>query len=146
LGTSRKFQGDRLPELLTVVEAARLIRVGRTKAYEMATEWRVTDGRSGLPVIDLGNALRVPLQELERVFGTKFDDRNPSRPQHESGRRRARTATTPSPEADPRPNRDARNGRPTNGRPPSGSARRNRQNAETAPTQLNRFNAETRSS
>lgn len=73
LGTSRKFHGGRLPELLTVEEAARLIRVGRTKAYAMANEWRATDGRSGLPVVDLGNALRVPLHELEAVLHTTFD-------------------------------------------------------------------------
>jgi hypothetical protein len=60
---------SRLPELLTVEEAARLIRVGRTKAYAMTREWRETDGRSGLPVVDFGNVLRVPRRALEELIG-----------------------------------------------------------------------------
>jgi hypothetical protein len=58
-----------LPDLLTIEEAARVIRVGRTKAYAMAREWRATGGRSGLPVIDFGHALRVPLCQLETIVG-----------------------------------------------------------------------------
>ena len=58
-----------VPDLLTVEEAARLIRVGRTKAYAMATEWRATGGRSGLPVVDFGHVLRVPRHALEELIG-----------------------------------------------------------------------------
>lgn len=58
-----------LPDLLTVEEAARVIRVGRTKAYAMAREWRATGGTTGLPVIDFGNALRVPRCQLEKLVG-----------------------------------------------------------------------------
>ena len=62
----------RLPDLLTVEEAARLIRVGRTKAYAMAQEWRATGGRSGLPVVDFGHVLRVPRRALEQLIGTEL--------------------------------------------------------------------------
>ena len=58
-----------LPDLLTIEEAARVIRVGRTKAYAMAQEWRATGGQSGLPVIDFGHVLRVPLRQLEAMVG-----------------------------------------------------------------------------
>jgi len=58
-----------LPDLLTVEEAARLLRVGRTKAYAMAREWRATSGRSGLPVVDIGHILRVPRHALEELVG-----------------------------------------------------------------------------
>ncbi len=58
-----------LPELLTIEEAARVIRVGRTRAYAMAREWRETGGKSGLPVVDFGHALRVPLCQLETIVG-----------------------------------------------------------------------------
>ena len=57
------------PALLTVTEAGALLRIGRTKAYAMAREWRETDGRSGLPVIDLGHVLRVPRHALEEMVG-----------------------------------------------------------------------------
>ena len=67
-----------LPDLLTVEEAARLIRVGRTKAYAMAYEWRATDGRSGLPVVDFGHVLRVPRQALERLLGVELHAVAPS--------------------------------------------------------------------
>ena len=58
-----------LPDMLTVEEAARILRVGRTKAYAMANEWRATGGRTGLPVIDLGHVLRVPRHALETLVG-----------------------------------------------------------------------------
>ncbi len=58
-----------LPDLLTIEEAARVIRVGRTKAYAMAQEWRATGGQSGLPVVDFGHVLRVPLRQLEKIIG-----------------------------------------------------------------------------
>ena len=66
-----------LPDLLTIEEAARVIRVGRTKAYAMAHEWRTTGGESGLPVIDFGHVLRVPLCQLETMVGGPLTDREP---------------------------------------------------------------------
>lgn len=46
---------------LTVEEAGRVLRVGRTLAYEMAA-----DGR--LPVIRVGKQLRVPRRKFEQMF------------------------------------------------------------------------------
>ena len=63
-----------LPLLLTVEEAGELLRIGRTKAYAMAREWRETGGRSGLPVIDLGHVLRVPRRSLEELLGAELPD------------------------------------------------------------------------
>ena len=60
---------DEWPDLLTVEEAAEVLRIGRTKAYDLAKEWRATDGASGLPVVDLGNVLRVSRHALERIVG-----------------------------------------------------------------------------
>jgi hypothetical protein len=54
--------------LLTVDEAAQFLRIGRTKAYAMAREWRATGGRSGLPVVDFGHVLRVPRRALEALI------------------------------------------------------------------------------
>ncbi|MGH8973295.1 MAG: hypothetical protein ACRD0C_08820 [Acidimicrobiia bacterium] len=61
---------DGIPPFLTVAEAGRLLRIGRTKAYELTREWRVTGGRSGLPVVDLGDVLRVPGPAIERMLVT----------------------------------------------------------------------------
>ena len=68
------MSGGGVPVLLTVEEAGELLRVGRTKAYAMAREWRETDGRSGLPVVDLGHVLRVPRRALEELIGAELAD------------------------------------------------------------------------
>ena len=57
-----------LPDLLTVEEAARYLRIGRGSAYELARRFRLTDGREGLPVLVLGRTLRVPRHALERLI------------------------------------------------------------------------------
>lgn len=59
---------DELPEVLTVEEAAKVLRIGRGTAYELARLWRATDGREGLPVVTLGRSLRVPRDGLRRLL------------------------------------------------------------------------------
>jgi hypothetical protein len=101
----------RLPDLLTVEEAARLIRVGRTKAYAMAQEWRATGGRSGLPVVDFGHVLRVPRRALEELIGAELTGPLQSEPQALSG---CTEPPTPSPVIPPTdaPDRAPRRRRP----------------------------------
>jgi excisionase family DNA binding protein len=62
-------QTEGLPDFLTVVEAARLLRIGRTSAYLLAQQWLYSDGRKGLPVVRVGRQLRVPRRALERLAG-----------------------------------------------------------------------------
>jgi len=57
------------PDFFTVEEAARILRIGRTAAYELARKWRATDGREGLPVVIFGRLLRVPRTALEAISG-----------------------------------------------------------------------------
>jgi hypothetical protein len=61
-----------LPDLLTVEEAAVLCRIGRNKAYALARQWRATNGRCGLPVVEFGHTLRVPRHALEQMLGVEF--------------------------------------------------------------------------
>lgn len=59
-----------LPLLLTVEEAAAVLRIGRTLAYSLARRYEESGGVVGLPVIRLGGCLRVPrwaLLELART-------------------------------------------------------------------------------
>jgi hypothetical protein len=56
-----------LPEFLTVEEAAAVLRIGRTAAYECCRRWRETNGREGLPVVSFGRLLRVPRAALVRL-------------------------------------------------------------------------------
>jgi excisionase family DNA binding protein len=54
------------PDLLTVEEAAQILRIGRSRAYELTQRWRETDGNEGIAVIQLGRQLRVPKAWLEK--------------------------------------------------------------------------------
>ena len=53
-----------LPPLLTVEQAAKVLQIGRSKAYELTVEYERTGGRSGLPFVWIGNQKRIPLDEL----------------------------------------------------------------------------------
>ena len=52
------------PELLTVEEAAAYLRISWALGYQLARQYRSTDGAAGLPVVQLGRCLRVPRDEL----------------------------------------------------------------------------------
>jgi len=58
-----------LPDLLTVEEAARVLRIGRTAAYEQTKRFEETGGQEGIPVIRVGRLMRVPRAALERWSG-----------------------------------------------------------------------------
>ncbi len=55
-------------EVLTVEEAATILRISRNAAYALTREWRATGGRSGLPCIALGRSLRVPRSALLQLL------------------------------------------------------------------------------
>ena len=118
-----------IPDLLTVEEAARLARIGRTKAYAMAREWRETGGQSGLPVVDFGNVLRVPRRALEALIGaelTAFPSTTGEAAPNHADRDGARAGRTRAGAADPTTageTRTARNDSPTKGSPPSSICR-----------------------
>jgi excisionase family DNA binding protein len=57
------------PDFLTVEQAATVLRIGRTVAYELARRYLATDGADGLPVIRIGKQLRVPRARLEGWHG-----------------------------------------------------------------------------
>ena len=54
--------------VLTLMEAAAILRIGRTTAYELANEYLRTDGATGLPVIRVGKQLRVQRCRLDEVI------------------------------------------------------------------------------
>jgi excisionase family DNA binding protein len=51
---------DDYPDFLTVDEAAEILRIGRSRAYELTKMWRETGGAQGIAVVQLGRQLRVP--------------------------------------------------------------------------------------
>lgn len=58
-----------VPDFLTVEEAAKVLRIGRTAAYGLTQQWRATSGAVGLPVVRFGRQLRVPRAALEAFAG-----------------------------------------------------------------------------
>ena len=89
---------DGHPLLYTVEEAAGVLRIGRTLAYALARRYETSGGRDGLPVVRVGNCLRVPrwaLMELAcngRVV--TLSELNRGRPRERSSRTPARNRPT----------------------------------------------------
>ncbi|MCU1397985.1 MAG: hypothetical protein JWN62_1094 [Acidimicrobiales bacterium] len=59
-----------LPMMLKVEEAASVLRIGRSKAYEMAQRYTQSGGIEGLPVLRMGDLLRVPRVALQEYVTT----------------------------------------------------------------------------
>lgn len=55
-------------EVLTIDEAAAILRISRNAAYALARQWRATGGRIGLPCIELGRSLRVPRTAIRQML------------------------------------------------------------------------------
>ena len=61
---------DDLPLMLTVEEAGRLLRVGRSHAYNQVTLYFATGGVDGIPAIRIGGVIRVPKHALHELVTT----------------------------------------------------------------------------
>ncbi|HAP75781.1 MAG TPA: hypothetical protein DCR14_06825 [Acidimicrobiaceae bacterium] len=61
---------DDVRPLLTIAEAARLLRISHSLAYELAATYLASDCTVGLPVIRLGSCLRVPRWALVELMTT----------------------------------------------------------------------------
>lgn len=55
-------------EVLTIEEAAEVLRISRGAAYALARRWRETGGREGIPCLQLGRTLRVPSGALHEML------------------------------------------------------------------------------
>lgn len=55
-------------EVLTVDEAAVLLRVSRNSVYSAARQWRATGGKEGLPCIEIGRSVRIPQDALRLLL------------------------------------------------------------------------------
>lgn len=55
--------------MLTINEAAVVLRISRAGAYKLAEEWRRTGGAGGLPIVPLGSRLLVRRVDLAAIVG-----------------------------------------------------------------------------
>lgn len=60
-----------LPDVLTIEEAAAVLRISRGAAYQLAHQYLWTGGQEGLPVFRLGRRLRVPKAAIERLLASE---------------------------------------------------------------------------
>ena len=59
-----------MPIMLTVEDAARVLRISRSKAYEMTKLYVSSGGTAGMPCLRLGDLLRVPKFALHEFVTT----------------------------------------------------------------------------
>jgi excisionase family DNA binding protein len=108
--TAREVDDDTTPDFLTVEEAAAVLRIGRTTAYELVREFLRTGGAEGLPARRVGRQMRVPRAALERWHGGPITWPPPRRSSRQpaSSPREARTSAGPHPlRRSPRPIHEA---------------------------------------
>jgi len=56
--------------VLTVDEAARVLRIGRSLAYQLARCYLTSGGVAGIPVVQIGTCFRVPRWALVELATT----------------------------------------------------------------------------
>ena len=62
-------EADSTVEVLTIEEAAAILRISRNAAYAAARKWRATGGKVGIPGIEIGRTVRVPRADLDKLLG-----------------------------------------------------------------------------
>lgn len=67
--TTNPTPTDQTNQVLTIEEAAAILRISRNAAYAAARKWRTTGGKTGIPCIEIGRTLRVPRADLNRLLG-----------------------------------------------------------------------------
>lgn len=65
---------DTLPEMLRVEEAAEVLRISRSHAYDEVATFQRTGGAEGLPSIRIGRCLRVPKRALLAWIDAQLGD------------------------------------------------------------------------
>ena len=65
---------DAFPDMLRVDEAAALLRISRSRAYDEVAAFQRTHGAEGLPSIRIGRCLRVPKRALLAWIDAQLGD------------------------------------------------------------------------
>jgi len=72
MGAEASMSPVAVPDLLKVMEAAGVLRVGRTTAYDQVGKYFATNGADGMPCIRVGGQLRVPRVLFEEWLGFRI--------------------------------------------------------------------------
>lgn len=55
-------------EVLTIDEAAAILRLSRNAVYTLCRKWRATGGRVGLPCIGIGRSARIARSAIRQLL------------------------------------------------------------------------------
>ena len=64
------------PAFVRVRDAALILGISKSAAYELANAWLVTEGRAGLPAVRMGRCILVPRAALERLSAVGSEERD----------------------------------------------------------------------
>jgi excisionase family DNA binding protein len=70
MSAATTLRADDSSTVLTVEEAADVLRIGRSLAYQLANEYLRSRGMVGMPAYRLGNCIRVPRWALIELATT----------------------------------------------------------------------------
>ena len=59
---------------LRVREAAVVLGISNSAAYELANAWLATDGRTGLPAVRMGRRILIPRAAIDRLAAVGSDN------------------------------------------------------------------------
>ena len=59
---------------LRVREAAVMLGISNSAAYELANAWLATDGRTGLPAVRMGRRILIPRAAIDRLAAVGTDN------------------------------------------------------------------------
>ena len=63
-----------LPPFMTVEQVVKVLQIGRTKGYELTTEWEKTGGKFGIPCVRFGSQKRIPRAALIQMMTMGAND------------------------------------------------------------------------
>ena len=64
------------PAFVRVREAAVILGISKSAAYELANAWLATEGEAGLPAVRMGRCILVPRAPLERLSAVGSEERD----------------------------------------------------------------------
>jgi excisionase family DNA binding protein len=64
------------PAFVRVGEAAVILGISKSAAYELANAWLATEGQAGLPAVRMGRCILVPRAALERLAAVGTERNN----------------------------------------------------------------------
>jgi excisionase family DNA binding protein len=67
---------SREPAFVRVREAAVILGISKSAAYELANAWLATEGQAGLPAVRMGRCILVPRAALERLAAVGTERNN----------------------------------------------------------------------